>query len=268
MSSLASQQQALLEALFAWPVQAAAQRLAEQAIGVGASPQRGLQVYQANGHVLAERALQDAYPVLVQMLGTESFAHLARALWHAHPPTQGDIAQWGERLAEFVQQSAQLQEEPYLADVARTEWAMHLCSRAVDQEAALSTLVLLTTEDPQTLGLILAPGLATVCSPWPVASILLAHLQGTPSLAEVGAQLRSRTPQDVVVWRQDFQVRLRQTLPGECALLTALMAGASLEGALDQAPLLDFPQWLPMAVQTGLVLGGQRLTDEMASNRP
>lgn len=264
MSDLATQQQTLLDALFAWPPQAAEQRLKTQATGVGANPNRGLMAYQSNGHALAERVLQEAYPVLSQMLGAESFAHLARALWHDHPPQRGDIALWGEQLVDFVRHSEQLRDEPYLADVAHAEWALHICARAMDQDAVLSTLALLTTEDAQSLTLIVAPGLVAFNSLWPVVSMVLAHIYGVPSFAEVGEQLRSRTSQDAVIWRQGFQPKLRQAMPGECALLTSLASGASLESALDQAPSLDFPQWLPMAVQTGLVLGVQQIASDTA----
>jgi Putative DNA-binding domain len=260
VSRLAAQQQALLHALFDWPAQESAQRLTGYATGVGTHPDRGLKAYQANGHMLAERALGAAYPVLVQMLGTESFAELARAFWHAHPPVRGDIAQWGGCLAEFVRNSPQLQDTPYLPDVALAEWALHRCATEQDRQAEPGSLALLTTDDPQTLTLVLTPGTTWVCSQWPLASIVLAHLEGTPSLAEVGAQLQRQMAQDVVIWRNGFQSRLRLALPGEAALLSTLQTGTALEPALDCASELDFPQWLPLAVQTGLVLGVRHIS--------
>lgn len=260
MTTLATQQQVLLEALFDWPPQDAARRLTAHASGVGSNPQRGLKAYQANGHMLAERALRAAFPVLAHMLGEESFADLARAFWHAQPPQRGDIAQWGQTLADFVAGSVQLQDEPYLADVARAEWALHRAATAPDREADVSSLALLTTDDPHTLSLDLAPGLVTLKSAWPLASLLLAHLEGQPSLAEVGAQLRSQTPQEVVVWRAGFQPGVRQALAGELDLLRALQSGVALEPAVDAATGLDFSHWLPLAVQTGLVLGAHHLS--------
>lgn len=259
MTTLATQQQALLDALFDWPAQDAVVRLTALARGAGSHAGRGLKVYQANGHMLAERSLRAAYPVLLQMLGEESFADLSRALWHAQPPTRGDIAQWGESLAVFVQDSPQLQDTPYLSDVAQAEWALHRCSTAPDRTADLGTLALLTTEDPQSLGLALAPGVASVRSDWPLAGLLLAHLEGQLSFQEVAAELELRTAQDVVVWRSGFQSRVRLALPSEVELLGALQSGMALESALACAVGLDFPQWLPLAVQTGLVLGVQRL---------
>ena len=258
MTTLARQQQALLAALLEWPPQPAVRNLNGYAEGVGAHPERGFKVYQANGHMLAERALRAAYPVLEQMLGAESFTELARAFWHACPPVHGDITVWGAHLAGFVGRSAQLQDEAFLPDVARAEWALHCCASAPDCDSNLTTLSLLTTEDPQNLCLTLAPGLVTLSSAWPLASLMLAHLESKPSFEEVGRQLRNPVPQEVVIWRSGFQPRLRLAMPGEATLLQALQTGAALGPALDTATGLDFSQWLPLAVQTGLVLGAYR----------
>lgn len=251
MTNLAEQQQVLLHALLTWPADDATKTVAAYAIDPRA---RGLKAYQANGHLLAERALQAAYPVLAQLLGGESFADLARALWHAHPPTRGDVACWGGDLAAFVQTSAQLQDESYLADVARVEWALHQCAGAPDASADLPTLALLTSEDPDQLRLMLAPGCAVLRSAWPVAAILGAHRDGQPSLAEAGAMLQSGVAQDVLVWRAGLRPEARAAVPGEGDLVQALLEGISLGQALERAPALDFGQWLPMAVQSGLVL--------------
>lgn len=251
MSTLAERQARLLDALFAWPAHEATARLIPL---LADTRLRGLKAYQTNGHMLAERALLAAYPVVAQMLGDESFADLARALWHAHPPERGDLGLWGADLPQFMATSVQLADEPYLADVARAEWALHRCHSAADAQADLATLALLTTHDPEQLTLVRAPGTVALRSRWPVASIVLAHLEGTPSLEVVGAQIRNRLAQDAVVWRDASGVHLREALAGEAALLQALDAGASLAAALDAAPELDFARWFPMAVQSALVL--------------
>jgi hypothetical protein len=212
--------------------------------------------------VLAHSALQAAYPVVAQLIGDEGFADLARAFWHAQPPARGDVAQWGEGLAEFLHSSAQLQDEPYLPDVARVEWALHLCAGAPDAEPDLTTLALLTTLEPERLQLRLAPGCTVVRSSWPVASIVNAHLEGNPSMQEAGAQLRRGEAQNTVVWRAGLRPRARLALVGEADALLVLLDGASLAQALDAAPELDFGQWLPLAVQGGQVLAARGVGSE------
>ena len=251
MSSLALQQQALLDALFARPADGAVQNLYTQATDPHS---RGLKVYQANGHMLDWRALQAAYPVVEQMLGETSFADVARALWHAKPPVRGDIAQWGGDLADFLQASGQLQDEPYVPDVARLEWALHQAGQAPDVGADLTTLSLLTSHEPDQLRMLLAPGVAVLRSAWPVASILGAHLYDSPSMQEAGAQLRAHVAQDALVWRQGMRAQARLALPGELDYVTTLLHGGTFGQALDAATELDFGQWLPMAVQSGLLM--------------
>lgn len=252
MSGLAHRQQLLLDALFAWPAENATKNIAAYAMDTGA---RGLKVYQSNGHILAQRALQAAYPVVAQLVGDDSFADLARALWHAHPPELGDLARWGEALPDFLRRSAQLQDEPYLPDVARVEWCMHRCQFATDAVADLTSLQLLTTESPDDLCLQLAPGCVVVRSAWPVASILGAHLDGVPSFQEVGEQLRAGLPQDVIVWREGMRPRWRGAMVEEADCMEALLADQSLGYALSAAPALNFEAWFPVAVQSALVLG-------------
>jgi hypothetical protein len=252
MSDLATQQQKLLAALFDWPCTGAMKTIAEEA---GNTSTRGLKAYQTNGHMLAERSLAAAYPVVAQLLGEESLADLARALWHAYPPHCGDLALWGAALPDYLERSPQLADDPYLADVARVEWALHASATAVDADADPVSLALLTTEDPSILQLRLAPGCFTLASAWPVASILGAHINGTPTFAEVGAQLRAGVPQDTLVWRRSLRPEFREALAGEAGFVMQLCAGQTLGAALDANHALDFAQWFPLAIQSKLVLG-------------
>lgn len=251
MSRLAAQQQALLALLFDWPSHDALKNIAVYADCTWA---RGQKVYQSNGHALSRNALCAAYPVLAQLLGNESFEALARALWHAGPPLRGDAAQWGGALAEFVCASDQLADEPYLADVARLEWALHCAASAADGQADAASFALLAEHNPANIYLQLSPGCATLCSGWPVVSIIHAHLQPTPGLTQVGQFIRDRVGQDALVWRNGLRPLLRQAQAGEAVFVAALLAGQTLGAALDQAPALDISAWLPMAVQTGLLL--------------
>lgn len=247
MSRLAQQQAALLNALFAWPAEGAMRQVAAFCID---PHMRGLRAYQANGHAAAERALQSAYPVMRRMVGEDSFADLARALWHAKPPRCGDLGRWGDGLADFVAGSAQLADTPYLADVARLEWLLHRCATAADAEAAPDSLAWLTTHAPEDVQLRLAPGCATLASPWPVVSLVLAHQQAEPDLEALLPQA-----QDALVWRHGYRSQLRQALPGEADFLQATLQGASLAQGLDAAPALDFSIWFAQALKTGLVCG-------------
>ena len=164
------------------------------------------------------------------------------------------MTQWGEALPGFLASSTQLQDEPYLPDVARVEWALHRCANAADAQADASTFQLLMERDPDLLSLVLAPGCALVQSVWPVASVMTTHLEASPDFQEVGRRLGAGVAEAALVWREGLRPRVRQALPGEAELILALLAGQALGSALDSAVDIDFQAWLPMAVQTGLLL--------------
>lgn len=226
---------------------------------------RGLQAYQANGLALAERALAAAYPVLAQLLGEETFAPLARHFWARHPPQRGDLAWWGGALAEFLQAAPQLADEPFLGDVARIEWALHQAASASDVPPDWPSFSLLSGGDGAQATLTLGAGVALLASPYPVVSIVNAHLLGAPELAQAGELLSAGVGEHALVWRQGFKPRVRTSSAAEHALVSALQAGQLLAQALDAAAdtdgatEFDFNGWLAGAVQTGLVTGAHLL---------
>jgi Putative DNA-binding domain len=263
MSSLAKQQNALLTAIFT-PKYIATKSINTPAIPISSIRNRGLQTYQANASASALRSLQTAYPVIAQLVGDETFALLARDFWTQHPPTRGDLAQWGGDLPVFIASISALQTEPYLSDVSKVEWALHMGATATDKTTDLTTFSLLTEHDPDALTLLLAPGAALVHSHYPIASILTAHLYASPSFEEVGQKLQQKLPEIALVWRQGLRPKVALYTAAEAAFVGQLLAGKSLLHALDAATAeepgkFDFSAWLPIAVQNGLLLGAQLL---------
>ncbi len=260
MTSLAIQQQALLQTLFEGPLVRSADGARDPGQdGTFFTGERGLLAYRSNAHALAERSLQASHPVLAQLLGDDSFKLLARDFWHQHPPHLGDLAQWGGELAGFLQVNTQLSQEPYLGDVARVEWLLHQAAGAADRAPDRASLSLLGTEEPEALTLVLASGTAVLSSVYPVASIAMAHLDGSPTLEQAGHRMRQGVQEIAVVWRHGFKPRLAPCSAAQATMLQALLAGESLLAALECAGEVDFDLWLPTAVQSGLVLGARRL---------
>ena len=229
---------------------------------------RGLQAYQSHGLALAARALQAAYPVIAELMGEDNFAALAPHFWRMHPPISGDMGCWGDGLAGFLAAAPQLADEPFLADVAHVEWALHRASFAADASPDLASLALLAAEPPAEPSLILSPGVWLLTSAYPVVSLVQAHRlppeARQPELAEAAALLACGTGEHALVWRAGFKPLLRAVSAAEHALLAALQAGHSLETALlqtasadgssDDEPF-DFTAWLAQSVNAGLVTG-------------
>lgn len=264
MNTLLLQQQSLLDALFARPGSAQATSAVHHLqTWIEPHASRGLMAYQANGHALAERCLPAAYPVIAQLIGLDSVQALARDLWHCHPPVDGDLAQWGDALPAFLGDNEQLADVPYLADVARVEWAVHRAASAPDADPDMPSFARLSIEDPEGLTLWLAPGTALITSAWPVVSLVTAHTTGEPTLSEAGQRVRDRVGENAVVWRQGWRPCVAACPDNALGVLQALLRGAALTEALGQATAgFDFSDWLTQAVHSGLVLGVANATPQ------
>lgn len=220
--------------------------------------QRGIEIYRANAAASAERSLAGTFPVLAQMIGSESFGPLARYFWQQQPPQRGDLAQWGAALPDFLAAARQLVDEPFLADVARVEWALHEAATAEDAVLDAASFSLLATEDtPHTLAI--SKGCVLLRSAYPVATLVNAHLSGVPTLEVAALQLASGTAEVALVWRHGFKPRVRSLETAEAALVCGVLGRQPLDAALQAACAanaeFDFNAWLGQAVQSGLVTG-------------
>lgn len=219
---------------------------------------RGLQAYRANAGALAQRALAAAYPTLQQLVGDVSFASLARAFWHRHPPEHGDIATWGAALADFVGAAPSLADEPCLPDVARLEWAVHRAGSAADAAGLAVDLDRLLDTDASRLRLLARPGTAVVESDQPIVSIWRAHrpeqAHHADRFAAVRQALRQQAAEPALVWRQGWRVQVAALGPDDARFTAALLQGQALGPALESLPSaagFDFSAWLVAALQRG-----------------
>jgi hypothetical protein len=216
---------------------------------------RGLQAYRANAGALAEKVLAAAFPTVALLIGPDASAGLARACWRASPPVRGDMAQWGEDVPAFIAADPQLASEPYLADVARLDWAVHQAEMAADG-ASPTGLERLADGDPASLCLALVPGTTLLSSAHPIASIWQAHRpvpdglaaeSGEDRFAMVRAAFAAGIGEHALVVRGGGQWRASVlALPApEAAFAAAVLAGRCLADALDAAGAgFAFEPWL------------------------
>lgn len=274
---LLAQQQALLDAIWSGtpPPRETCNAINSVAARAFDESARGQKAYQSNGHALAERVLVAAHPVVTEVISADSMGQLARALWHAHPPTRGDLAWWGDALPAFMAASPQLASLPWLPDLARLEWALHTAQTAPDVPPpadGLASLQRLSTDDPATLHLAWAAATQVLTLDWDVAALWHAHtLKGTDADTAIAAAPHTRTQAllalgpdathwaaprttHVLLWRPALGVRCQFIPPDTARFVHALLHGNSLLAALEQADP-GFASWLPQALQQGLVTG-------------
>jgi hypothetical protein len=225
---------------------------------------RGLRAYRANAQALAESALLAAHPVLQQLIGEKNFRHIAQDFWQAMPPERGDLAQWGRTLPEYLPQVPQLQallqDHPYVADVARAEWALHVAGTASDAELDAPSFQLLAEHDPAQLRLLLSPGCALIRSAFPVVALIQLHDARASNMHEAAREAIAKgEPQIALIWRKGLRPVIGSIDLATVAFIEATLQGQPLSAALDiafeQNPDFDFSAWLAAQVQAGVLLG-------------
>ena len=192
-----------------------------------------LAIYRGNVIANAVRALTATYPIIRQLVGDEFFDGLARAYGREHPSVSGDLNQFGEQLADFVSAFPHTQSLPYLPDVARLEWLAHYAHYAADH-VPLDTgrLAAIREDDYPRLALTLHPAVAVFASPYPVFRIWEVHQDDYRG--DIAVDLGSGADA-VVVYRPQFRVSVAALTGGESAFLSAIVQGALLGDALQQA---------------------------------
>lgn len=207
----------------------------------------GLEVYRRNLRANWRRALAAAYPVCERLVGAAFFDECAARYAMAHPARSGDLNAHGEAFPAFVAAYPHAAGVPYLPDVARLEWAVHLAAHAADPRpfdaAALAAV-------PHDLwpSLRLAPqaGSAWVESEHPVVSIWEAN---QPS--RDGSLDGAWRPEAAVVWREGTRVRVHRA-GRDAPLLRQLFAGAPLgQACLDAEDAAAVPRWVAAGLFAG-----------------
>ena len=176
-------------------------------------------------------ALGHTYPAVKAIAGDGNFRVLAAAHVRACPPLKPQLLAYGAGFPAFVAgHEAAMRDFPFLADLARLEWAMNEAYYA-DEAPALApeTLGAIPPERLAALRLSLHPAARLVVSEFPLHAIWQAATAGgtAPDPARGG--------ESVLVTRFSGPVEAFALGSGETAFLGAVAAGAPLENALAAA---------------------------------
>lgn len=228
-----------------------------------------MHAHQGHVRVLAAQVLARAYPSLPRLLGSEPWPLLAQQFWQAHPPTEGHLHVWGQNLPAWLGKQPTLAAWPFLADVARLDWALHTSRLAEPQSVQAHTLAWLADEgsSPDHLVLQLQPALRLVRSPsWPMVGIwqTLAQCPHTASDEELAHRLQAvlapraqanTGQQAVVLGFPGAGNPVMSISPEWWAFMQALAQDnpPALGPLLPQHPGLDFSAWLTTALTQGWV---------------
>lgn len=95
-------------------------------------------------------SLEKTYPGVVNLVDGRFFAFAADSFIRAHPPASPCLFEYGAALPDFLEVFPACASLPYLADVARMEWAMHRVfhSEDVGDDALPASLCLFSSRWP------------------------------------------------------------------------------------------------------------------------
>ena len=218
--------QAVLVELIADP-----EREASPALGVAPG---GLAVYRNNYRTGLIGALVNTYPMLLRIVGEDYLTGLAREHVKGEPLRSGNVHHYGARFGDFIEGFEPARALPYLADMARVEWAAHRAYYAEDAEPLSPEAV--EAEAKAARALRLDPSVSLVRSPWPVVTIWHAVQPGAPEDFYIDL---GQGGEAALVHRRAGGILLEAVPAGHAVLLERLLAGDALEAAVTAACVAD-----------------------------
>jgi hypothetical protein len=218
--------------------------------------ERRLAIYRANVAAAAAKAMMAAYPVVRALVGDEFFGGLTRAYSRAFPSASGDLGDFGQDFASFLQTFEHAQSLPYLPDVARLEWRVHRAYGAVDAGAFdFGALASVPTERQGEIIFRWAAGTAIVASPHPVVQLWRVHQPGFDGQFAVDWS----SGEIACIARDGFEVSVSAITTGDAAFIDSSLAGApfglACEAALAADPAFDPGRLLQRAIASRLLTG-------------
>ena len=203
----------------------------------GISPALRLGFYRNNVQENYRKALAATYPAIERLVGAGCFMHLSSEYARRHASRSGDVGMHGERFADFLERHAVGRELPYLADVARLEWAIEESFYEEDRAAlSLERLAQVPAEQGSALRFHLAPSCRLLRSRYPVHRIW--QISQPECAGDERVDLDAGGVQ-LLVRRERYAVTFEALPAGEYAMLDALRAGYGFGEAFAYALTLD-----------------------------
>lgn len=199
----------------------------------GPTRERRFSVYRNNVKASLIATLTAKFPVIHRLVGEEFFEATTLVFVERHPPRSPVLAEYGAAFASFLESFEPASDLPYLADVARLEWARQEAFHAANAKPVpIECLAAFAAGDLESTRLTLHPATLLVASPWPIVSIWT-----TNTFDEDVQRIGPDRPGEVaLVTRPDQDVFIRLLPPGADLLVAALADGASLGEAMARAP--------------------------------
>lgn len=193
-------------------------------------------IYRNNVFAGLAGVLAARYPVVQRLLGDECFRGCCLRFVSDEPPRSPVLGDYGTDFADFLTALSDLASLPYLADVARLEWACHATLNG-DDAIVLTPEALSDIEPGRVADLVLQrhPTACVLRSNYPVHSIWHTNMFD----AATRTITADAAGEAVLVSRVDDQVSVMLLAPAAAAFTDVLFSGAPLADAAVAAAEID-----------------------------
>jgi Putative DNA-binding domain len=194
-----------------------------------------LRIYGNTCRSTLTETLRMTYPAVERLVGNEFFDMAAQQFIRAHPARTGYLNAYGDGFAGFLAALGPASAVPYLADVARLEWALNVAANAVDAPAlAPDALAALDPECHAMLRFEPHPSLGLLALVYPADQIADAVLSGDD--AAIGEIDLSGGPVWLAVHRGRAGVEAQRLERKAYDFISELCAGKPLGALVEAAP--------------------------------
>lgn len=201
-------------------------------VGSTGERERRLAVYRNSVRHTLLSVLEAAFPVLRQLIGEECFTAIGLTFIAQHPPQRPVLYAYGDGFSEFLAAFQPMANLPWLADIARLEWARNEALFAPEGELLTpKQLATVPSDQLPDLPVSLHPSVRLLESKWPIHAIWEAHQPDGGPLEAVDL----KQAQFVMVWRWEGAVVQQPLSTAEFTLLAAFAAHRPLAEAADMA---------------------------------
>jgi hypothetical protein len=230
MPSLLEIQHAMARAIVSGDYEAVASQIVSGAL----SRDDCLDVYRNGFLGTLTKALRLSYPAVLRLVGEEFFDGAAQRFIQAHAPQSAHLDQYGGEFPLFLAQFPPAASLPYLADVARLEWAVSCAFHAPDDlPLDAHALAESASAPPERLVLVAHPSLSLLGLDHPAEAIWRAVL--AEDVEALSAIDLSAGPDWLLVERTRKGVEISRLSETEWRFAAALCAGEIFAHAVEAA---------------------------------
>jgi hypothetical protein len=209
--------------------------IAQHIVEDGFAASERLCIYRNTCRSTLVEALRMTYPAVNRLVGPDFFDTAAGWFVERHPASSAYLNEYGDGFADFIAARKETCSVPYLADVARFEWALGVAANAPDAPALdAQALARVAPEHHVHLRFQPHPSVSVLQLNYPADHIADAVLAGDDAaMAEVDL---SSGPVSLVVNRGPGGLETQRLDARSYEFIVALFAGAPLGRLIDLAP--------------------------------